>query len=74
MRLVGWLAGWLVTSFQRSGDGSGSRVTDPHHRHHPDPPGLGLGQNRGRFPAGIAAGIAVVAEHLVLGRKKEDWG
>ena len=44
--LVGWLVGWFVTSFQRSRDGSGSRVTDPHHPH-PDPPGLGLRQNRG---------------------------
>ena len=74
--LVGWLAGLLVTSFQRSGDGSGSRVTDPHH-HHPDPPGLGLGQNRGHF----SAGIAVVAKHLVLGQlflrppeTRRPWG
>ena len=64
---VGWLAGLLVTSFQRSGDGSGSWVTDPHHRHHPDPPGLGLGQNRGRFPAGIA--IVVLGQ--LFGRPPE---
>ena len=60
-----WLVGWLVTSFQRYGGWFGVTGHGSSPSSSPGPPGLGLGQNRGRFPAGIA----VVAKHLVLGQR-----